>query len=246
MDLAMTEAREAILGRLVTASKPAGRAPAEQETNRETNRETNQPRAADAGDADQRQHNLADFSRALGAVRGEVHRVGADWPAVMATKLAAAGIERLWYGTESAHGAALRTGWPVPRTAHASAESAPELTAFAEPIEDCRADLFAARTAGFTSALAAIAETGTLILSPDATEPRSLSLVPEIHCALLESARIYATLEDWMASAGRRLDRRSMPTNLLLITGPSKSADIEQTLTFGVHGPKRLLVFVRA
>jgi L-lactate dehydrogenase complex protein LldG len=69
-----------------------------------------------------------------------------------------------------------------------------------------------------------------------------LSLVPPIHCALLDVDRICSTLHELIATerwAG------GMPTNALLITGPSKSADIEQTLTYGVHGPRELIVLLR-
>ena len=87
-----------------------------------------------------------------------------------------------------------------------------------------------------------IAETGTLVLWPTPEEPRLLSLVPPIHVALVDFGRIASTLhelmhaEQWAAG---------MPTNALLLSGPSKSADIEQTLTYGVHGPARLVVLLR-
>ncbi len=194
------------------------------------------------------QHKLDAFCAALAAVHGEVHPVDADWPGTMAGILAAAGVQRLWYGEGGPYGAELRAGWPVPDARNGQGTPIPELHAFAEPIESCRAALFAGRSAGFTSALGAIAETGTLILWPGPSEPRTLSLAPEVHCVLLEQSRITATLEDWMAAfcqrPGHATLRLALPSNLLLITGPSKSADIEQTLTFGVHGPRRLLVFV--
>lgn len=192
--------------------------------------------------------DLETFRAALCAVQGEVCPVGADWPATMAERLAGAGVERLWYGADGPHGADLRAGWPASAATNEPGGRLLELRAFGESIESCRADLFADHSAGFTSALGGVAETGTLILAPGPSEPRTLSLVPELHCVLLARERIAATLEDWMADFCRQPDgaalRLALPTNLLLITGPSKSADIEQTLTYGVHGPKRLLVFV--
>ena len=95
--------------------------------------------------------------------------------------------------------------------------------------------------AAVTATRGGIAETGTLILWPSAGEPRLMSLLPPVHVALVEAKQIYGTLTEAMTaqnwSAG-------MPTNALLISGPSKTADIEQTLAYGVHGPKDLLVIV--
>jgi L-lactate dehydrogenase complex protein LldG len=68
-----------------------------------------------------------------------------------------------------------------------------------------------------------------------------MSLVPPVHIAVLKAEKIHDTLaetmkeEDWA---------QKMPTNLLLISGPSRTADIELTLAFGVHGPKELIVFI--
>ncbi len=73
-------------------------------------------------------------------------------------------------------------------------------------------------------------------------EPRQMSLVPPIHIAVLQADKIYNTFlevmqkENWAGG---------MPTNALLISGPSKTADIEFTLVFGVHGPKELIVIIR-
>ena len=68
-----------------------------------------------------------------------------------------------------------------------------------------------------------------------------MSLVPSIHIAVLEADRIHNTFAEAIASE-RWQD--GMPTNALLISGPSKTADIELTLTFGVHGPKELIVLI--
>ena len=172
----------------------------------------------------------------LEAVRGEVHLVGDDWPATLFGLLKAKGVGNLLYGPGSHLGALLREGWPDPGDL--------ALIPYAQPVEECREVLFDEIDAGFTGCAGAIAETGSLVLRPTREEPRLLSLVPPLHCVLLDAADIRTTLhevlveEDW---AGR-----GMPTNLLLISGPSKSADIEQTLAYGVHGPKELLVLVRA
>jgi L-lactate dehydrogenase complex protein LldG len=68
-----------------------------------------------------------------------------------------------------------------------------------------------------------------------------MSLVPPIHIAVLKAESILPSLEEAMQTHGWSTD---MPTNLLLISGPSKTADIELILAFGVHGPKELIVLV--
>ncbi|MGL6475860.1 LutC/YkgG family protein [Aeromonas hydrophila] len=100
-------------------------------------------------------------------------------------------------------------------------------------------DLFDVCQAGITHCAGAIADTGTLVLLPDGGEPRTLSLVPPCHIALLAASTIADNLAGLVA-AGRW--QQAMPTNLLLVSGPSKTADIQQTLAYGAHGPSRLLV----
>ncbi|EZH80076.1 LutC/YkgG family protein [Aeromonas hydrophila] len=100
-------------------------------------------------------------------------------------------------------------------------------------------ELFDACQAGITHCAGAIADTGTLVLLPDGGEPRTLSLVPPCHIALLAASTIADNLAGLVA-AGRW--QQAMPTNLLLVSGPSKTADIQQTLAYGAHGPSRLLV----
>ena len=92
-----------------------------------------------------------------------------------------------------------------------------------------------------SGARAAIAETGTLILWPDANEPRLMSLVPPVHIVLLDATRIYNTFFEAMTAEGWK---DGLPTNALLISGPSKTADIQQTLAYGAHGPKELVVLM--
>ena len=126
----------------------------------------------------------------------------------------------------------------APATAHgkelASAISTASL-AYDQPIEAWKQEMFEGVDAAITGTRGAIAETGTMIVWPDADEPRLMSLVPPIHIALVDADAIVPTLYDAITtqnwSAG-------LPTNALLITGPSKTADIQQTLAYGAHGPK--------
>ena len=94
-------------------------------------------------------------------------------------------------------------------------------------------------TLGITAASAAIAETGTLLLMSGNGSPLSASLLPEIHVAIVPASQIVWSLEQALRHPG--LPEASAA---VLITGPSRTADIEMTLTIGVHGPKELIVFV--
>jgi L-lactate dehydrogenase complex protein LldG len=94
---------------------------------------------------------------------------------------------------------------------------------------------------GVTGVEAAFASTGSMLMLTGAGAARAASLLPFRHIALIPYSRLYRTLEEWL-SAQRTVDKlddilRSR-ANLTLITGPSKSADIEMNLTLGVHGPK--------
>lgn len=182
------------------------------------------------------QERLARFRAALEAVHGEVHLVDEDWPATLHDLLTARGVETLLYGPGCDAGDALAQRWPT-----GTSEGGPRLVPYLEPVESFRETLFDSIDAGFTSCRGAIAETGTLVLWPSVSEPRLLSLVPPIHIVLLAADSISSTFAELMAQQGWS---SGMPTNALLITGPSKSADIEQTLAYGVHGPKTLIVLV--
>ncbi len=93
--------------------------------------------------------------------------------------------------------------------------------------------------AGITGALAGVAETGTLVISSAAGCPLSASLLPDIHIAILDADDIVANLE----TAFQRPEVSASPATVL-VSGPSRTADIEMTLTIGVHGPGELHVFV--
>ena len=111
---------------------------------------------------------------------------------------------------------------------------------FDRPLQDWKNELFDTIDAGVTAARAGIADTGTLLLRPGPDEPRTLSLVPPLHVAVLRASDLFASLP--AAIAAQDLATTGMPTNLVLVTGPSKTADIQQVLAFGAHGPKALVI----
>lgn len=85
-----------------------------------------------------------------------------------------------------------------------------------------------------------IAETGTVVLSTKRDEPRSLSLLPPIHIAVAERGQVLPDLFDLFACFAA--DAAKPPSCLTLITGPSKTGDIELRLVTGVHGPGEIHV----
>jgi len=155
-----------------------------------------------------------------------------NWPAVVQACCTREGLKNLLYGPTSEAGQILAPTWGLEGT---------QLMPYDRPVEDFKAELFSGVEAGFTSTVAGIAETGGLLLMPGPEEPRLLSLVPPVHLALLRAS----TIQDSFWSAVKALGwGRNLPANALLISGPSKTADIEQTLAYGVHGPKRLIVIL--
>jgi L-lactate dehydrogenase complex protein LldG len=95
-----------------------------------------------------------------------------------------------------------------------------------------------------TSAFAGIAETGTLMLLSDAKSPTTLNFLPTAHVVILPVERVVAAYEDAWQRLRARYGAGKMPRAVNWITGPSRTADIEQTLLLGAHGPKRLHILV--
>jgi L-lactate dehydrogenase complex protein LldG len=89
-------------------------------------------------------------------------------------------------------------------------------------------------------AFAAIAETGTLMLPSAPERPTTLNLLPDTAIVVLRAERLVGAYED--AWDLLRAEMGNMPRNVMLVTGPSRSADIEQALELGAHGPRRLHV----
>ena len=93
-----------------------------------------------------------------------------------------------------------------------------------------------------TSAFAGVAETGSLVLLSGVESPTTLNFLPEDHIVVLFADRILTHLEDVWPRLRKAHPR--MPRTVNLITGPSKTADVEQTLQEGAHGPRRLHVIL--
>ncbi len=150
---------------------------------------------------------------------------------------------------------ALRTG------AHCIVvKTADEIQAAIQPILDAEKNIFCAnlttlersiriphisRTSDVVSASAAIeevpygiAESGSIVIVGSSRKRLEVSLLPQHHIALLPSGGIYNTFLDLVKTI------RSLPSNITLITGPSRTADIEKTLVLGMHGPSRVTVVV--
>lgn len=169
------------------------------------------------------------------AVHTQVHlsRTG-QWPALLVELLETRGIDRLLVSPHTSHGRQLA------EHVHAHNHSL-LLKGYDQPVEAWKHELFDETPASLTGTLGAIAATGSLVLWPTPEEPRLMSLVPPVHIALLKASQVhdnfYSVQRDHSWAEG-------MPTNALLISGPSKTADIEQVLAYGAHGPKDLIVII--
>ena len=99
----------------------------------------------------------------------------------------------------------------------------------------------AAADVGITSADYALADTGTLVMISSREEARLISLLPLVHLAVVPASRILTGLDELLERVPLPADRSS---SMVLITGPSRTADIEQILVRGVHGPGEIHVVV--
>lgn len=95
-----------------------------------------------------------------------------------------------------------------------------------------------------TGAYAGVAETGSLVLLSGPESPTTLNFLPDDHVIVARESRIVPHIEDvW---ARMRAEKVTMPRTVNFITGPSKTADVEQTIQEGAHGPRRLHVILLA
>lgn len=198
------------------------------------------------GGEDSLADRIASFRAAMTASHGEVHdATEANWPDLVAQLCAAKGIPRLLVGQNTPHGVRLAAANHPGLEFWAGALPGKPGNSKAEHREAAawKERLFHHTPASLTQARGAIAETGSLVLWPDAREPRTLSLVPPIHFVLLPVAQIHRSFHGLLRKEGWGT-ATVLPTNALLVSGPSKTADIQQTLAYGAHGPKELIVLL--
>jgi L-lactate dehydrogenase complex protein LldG len=95
---------------------------------------------------------------------------------------------------------------------------------------------------GVSHAFGAVAESGTLVLVSGPENPSTVNFLPDNHIVVLATKDITGDYESVLARVREVYGRGAMPRTVNFITGPSRSADIEQTLLLGAHGPRRLHV----
>jgi L-lactate dehydrogenase complex protein LldG len=102
----------------------------------------------------------------------------------------------------------------------------------------------AADAVSLTPCLAAVAETGTLLLASGPGTPTTLNFLPDTHIVVLHAGQIVASYEDGWDLIRARADGnpQTLPRTVNMITGPSRTGDIEQRIQLGAHGPRRLHV----
>lgn len=178
-----------------------------------------------------REQRIDSFIERMQAVRGEVHRMPRDeWPAWLNRELPLRGMHRVLLGSGD-----------VGETFAGAAGDSLQIKRYEQRIEAWKPALFNDVDVAITGTRAGLAESGSLVLWPDSDEPRLMSLVPPAHIALLDAETLHENFAAMIAAEGWAA---GMPTNALLISGPSKTADIEQTLAYGIHGPKALITLI--
>ncbi|MGI9464721.1 MAG: LutC/YkgG family protein [Aestuariivirgaceae bacterium] len=93
-------------------------------------------------------------------------------------------------------------------------------------------------------ATAGIAETGTLVLTSGADNPTTLNFLPENHIVVIRAKDITGTYEDVWQMLRKQHGERTLPRTVNMISGPSRTADIEQRIELGAHGPRRLHIVI--
>lgn len=190
-----------------------------------------------------REEKIEQLKTLMTAMRSEVYVIpkadpeadpNTAWTDHLKEILREKGLKDMLYAPGTPVGDAVKAAWA------AGNDGLPALRPYDAEVETFKDELFTI-DAGITGTLGGIADTGALILWPDKKESRLISLVPAVHIAVLDGDRIY---ESFFEAVEKGAWADGMPTNALLISGPSKTADIELILAFGVHGPKELVVLV--
>jgi L-lactate dehydrogenase complex protein LldG len=153
------------------------------------------------------------------------------------------GVPRAVVGIAAGHEASTFLAWDeLPASGVTSALQSAGLDRLGHEIGEDRLERnlsYLSLDIGVTGATAGLAESGSVVLVHGPGRPRMASIAPEVHIALLDVAGIDRTLAHWAhENPGLAADT----TNLVLVTGPSRTGDIEQQLNLGVHGPRHVHV----
>lgn len=108
--------------------------------------------------------------------------------------------------------------------------------------EDSDANFLKHADAGLTTCEALIARTGSLLISSSSESGRRLSIYPEKHLVVAYASQLFADIKDGLAFVKQKYPK--FPSMLSLVSGPSRTADIEKTLVMGAHGPRELILFL--
>lgn len=174
---------------------------------------------------------LKHWAKTMRAVKTEIYWVRRnDWVQTLLKVAAEKGLRNILLPLKTEHGK---------EAAQAVQTAGIEIKTFDRPIEDWKDSFFNDIDAGFTDARCGIAQTGTLMLWPSEEQPRSQSLVPPVHICLFDTAKMY---NDFYSAVQGEKMAEGMPTNVVLVSGPSKTADIQLTLAYGAHGPRDMVV----
>jgi len=216
----VSDARSRILARLRAAQR-TGYVPAVQAV-RPAGDGASNVRTTDASGSTATRHLLARFLDELTAL-GVEHHVEPDAEAVRARVRTIVGGDAVfrWHPASLPYGVG-------ELFAAATDESSPR-------------EAQAAAACGITGCDAAIAETGSLALISGRGKPRAASLLPPTHVALVTPDQLRATMGEFFRERAAEI---AAAANCTFVTGPSRTADIELTLTLGVHGPGRVVVIV--
>ncbi|AAZ25065.1 MULTISPECIES: LutC/YkgG family protein [Colwellia] len=178
-----------------------------------------------------REENLAQFISELEKNHAQVIKTTKENMAeVISEQLKALNISKLLYGENDSH-----------REVINALDGKVDLQVYDFSIDNNKEMLFNECPAALSSSHCSIAATGSIVLWPDENEPRSLTLVPPVHFVIVDANKLYADFGSLMTS---QQWQDKLPTNVVLVSGPSKTADIQQTLAYGAHGPKALIVLL--
>lgn len=177
---------------------------------------------------------LAQFTAKLTALKGEVHSVAS---------LAAARQKIALIARESGLKSCGRQNHPLLDRLFTAAPELQDLESQMKIVrvgESLPHSSIEAMHCSFTVADALVARTGSIVLRATTAGGRRLSVLPPIHCVVAERSQLVSCLSPWLSNV-HSADDWSYGT---IITGPSRTADIERILVLGAHGPKRLIVIV--